>query len=178
MAIKQLPLAQSGRQPPALEVGDGLRPAVPAYGAIAVKAAEQDAPALRTRLAQGRQHPTEIGRITHRSFQRDEEALELGEIVATVVFDIGDVDIADHARNCLDVRCLVGVVTGWYRTVKTAPRHAGKSRKPAVLSRPRAGSERRHRGRIEAATEQASDRMGAAHLPAYRDIEAFAQTLG
>src|ERR1700722_13314122 len=98
MTIEQLPLAQRRQQPSVLEVGGGLRPAVPAYGAIAVKAAEQHAPALRTRQPQDRQHPTKIGRITHRAFQRDKEAFELGEIVAAVVFDIGATYIAPPPR--------------------------------------------------------------------------------
>src|SRR5580704_7804342 len=171
MPIEQSPLAQRRQEPSALEVRDGLRPAVPAYGAIAVKAAEQHAPALAPRLAQDSQHPTKIGRITHRSFQRDKEAFKLGKIVALIVFDISYVDIADRARNSIDVRCLVGVVTGRHRSVKTASRYPGKSRKPSVLFCQRAGGKRGNRRRIEATAEQTTDRMGATYLPAHRDIE-------
>src|ERR1700730_6024709 len=103
-----------------------LRPAVPAYGAIAIKAAEQHAPVLRAGAAQYRQNPTEIARVTHRAFERDKETLELAALIALVALHIGDVDSAGGPCDRLDIGGFVGIVAGRRRTVEAAPRHAGE----------------------------------------------------
>src|ERR1700730_1898351 len=109
-----------------------LRPAVPAYGAIAIKTAEQHAPALRAGAAQYRQNPTEIARVTHRALERDKEPLELGEVIALIALHIGDVDIAGRPCVRVDIGGLSAIVAGRHRTVEAAPRPPGEGDEPFV----------------------------------------------
>ena len=177
VAIKLAPLPVGQQQPTTRQMVGGLRPAVPADGGIAVQPAEQHAPALRTRATQHRQHPAEIGRIAHRPFERDEKPLELDEVVARVVADVVDVDIAGFRPDRLDIRCFVGVAAVRHGAVESAPRHAGECGEPLVFFGERARGKDRDRRRVEPAAEQAADRMGAAHLPAHGAIEAVAQSV-
>ena len=108
-------------------------------------------------------------------FERDEEALELGEVAVLVIADIGDVDIAGLRRDRGDVRRLVAVVPRRQRAGKALPRHAGEGGEPGVALAERAGGERRHRGGIEPAAEQRPDAVRAAHLPAHGAVETVAQ---
>src|SRR5476651_1580910 len=87
------PLPISCEQPPSLEVSSRLRPTTPAYAVITMEPAEQHAAPLCARKPQNIQDPTEVGRITHRPFQCDEETLQLSEDIALIVMDIGDIDI-------------------------------------------------------------------------------------
>src|SRR5689334_24196491 len=97
------------------EMAYRLGPTVPADGVVAKKSAKQYPAALRVCSPQDSQRPTQIGRIAHRAVQHDEETLELSEVVALIISDIGNVDSAGSFLNCLDVRRLVGIVAVRYR---------------------------------------------------------------
>src|SRR5580698_6285518 len=173
--VIEAPLPQRSQQLSPFQMSGGLCPAVPAYGAVAVEAAEQDAATLRSRVAQDCQHPAEIAWIADGAFEGDEDLLERRKGAAFNVTHKIDVDVAERLRNCFDVRGFVSIGAGRQRAVEAMPRHAGERGKSPVLLAERAGGERTHRRRIQPAGDEAADGMGASELPAYGLIETASQ---
>src|ERR1700728_579211 len=138
-AIINAPLPQRRYHPPAFEIGEGLRPAVPAYGLIPVEAAQQYPPSRSARQPQDSQVPAEIGRVTYGSLQSEKESLEFTEVVVLVVADIGDVDVPRSGCNRFHIGRLVSVVAGRQRAIKATARHGGERDKPLVRFGERAG---------------------------------------
>src|SRR5579862_3007036 len=121
-AIIEAPLPEGREQPTLLQVRGCLCPAVPAYGAITVQAAQQDAAASRPRLAQNCQHPVEVARIAHRPFQSDKDSLECRKGTFRIVADIFDIDVAELPRNRLYVGGFVGIRSGRQAAVEAVLR--------------------------------------------------------
>jgi hypothetical protein len=155
-------------------VSDRLRPTVPAYGVIAVKAAEQHPPTLCTGTLKNSHHPTEIGRVAHRSIQGDKEPLKLREVVALIVAHVFDVDIAGLLLDGIDIRRFISVAAVRYGAIEITAGHTSEGDKPLVFFGEGAGGKYRDRGRIQPAAKKAPDRMSAAHLPAHRQIKTLA----
>ena len=124
---------------------DGLRPAVPTDRRITEEPAQQHPPALRACRPRNRKHPTQRQRIAHRSFERKEASFQVGEVVALVVADVGDVYIPGELPDCLDVRRFIGVAAVGNRPVKAGARHLGIGREPFAPLSERARRKDRHR---------------------------------
>src|SRR5215467_3786842 len=119
----------------------GLRPASPAYGIVSVQAAEENAPSLRVRTLQGGRHPAEIGRITHRSAERDKKSFKLREVVALIIANIFDVDIAGLLFDRLNIGSFIGIAAVGDGAVEPSAWYTSKGEKPLVLFCQGAGSE-------------------------------------
>src|SRR5579863_5015365 len=111
-SVIEAPLPQRSQQSSSFEMSGGLSPAVPAYSAVAVKAAKQDAATLRPRVAQDCQHPAEIAGVAYGAFQGDEDLLERRKGAARTVTHKIDIDVPEHLRNRFDVRGFVGIGAG------------------------------------------------------------------
>ena len=114
------------------EVASGLRPAIPAYGVVSIETAEENPPPPPTRAMQRRRHPTEVGRVTHRSIQGDKEPLKLSEVVAVIIANIFDVDIASLPLDSIDVRGFIGITAIRHGAVEAGAGDTGEGDKALV----------------------------------------------
>src|SRR4029077_10855421 len=120
---------------------------------------------------QRRRHPSEVGRVTHRSIQGDKEPLKLSKVVALIIANIFDVDIASLSLDRIDVRGFIGIAAIGHGAVEARAGDTGEGDKALVPFGVSAGGEEGAGGGVEPATQEAADRVDAAHLPAHGEIE-------
>src|SRR5262245_5072481 len=134
-------------------MADRLRPTVPAYCVISIKAAQKHSEPLRAGPLKNGHAPTEVGRVADRAAQRNKEPFKLRKVTALIVAHIFDIYVADVLLNGIHIRGLVGVAAHRYRSVEIAARHTGESEQALVFFGQSAGGKRGNRRRIQPATE-------------------------
>ena len=90
---------------------------------------------------QRRRHPTEVGRVPHRSIQGDKKPLKLSKVVALIIANIFDVDITCLSLDRIDIRGFIGIAAIGHGAVEAGAGYTGEGDKALVPFGVREGGE-------------------------------------